>query len=104
MSSLNPAAAAIAQEIAKVLGGDVRAEDLKVDAPPRPELGDFAVGMFAPAKALKQAPPALAARVAGALAGSGIIRSATAAGPFVNVTVDRAAMFAQLARGELVPP
>src|SRR5688572_28777335 len=103
MTPSNPAAATIAEEIAKVLGPEVRAEDLKVESPPRPDLGDFAVGMFAPAKQLKQPPPALAARVAAALPTDGVIRRATAAGPFVNVTVDRTWALRWLARGELVP-
>lgn len=104
MSPSNPAAAQIADEIAKVLGAEVRAGDLKVDAPPRPELGDFAVGMFAAAKVLREPPPALAARVAAALPTDGVIKKATAAGPFVNITIDRAWVMRWLAKGELVPP
>ena len=34
-------------------------------APPKPELGDFAVPCFLLARALKQAPPAIAARPGG---------------------------------------
>ena len=91
MASSNPCAVAIADAIAAVTG--VPASDIKVEAPPRPELGDFAVGMFPVAKALKQPPPAVAARVAAALPREGLIASAEAAGPFVNLRVDRAATF-----------
>jgi arginyl-tRNA synthetase len=103
MASVNPCAAEIATAVAAALGGDVRAEDLKVEAPPRPELGDFAVGMFAVAKALRQAPPALAARAAAALQVSDLVASATAAGPFVNIRVNRDWAFRWLAKKQLVP-
>ncbi len=89
MASSNPCAAEIAAAIARALGPDVRADDLKVDAPPRPELGDFAIGMFSVAKALRQPPAAIAARVAAELRPAGVIAGAEAAGPFVNVRIDR---------------
>lgn len=104
MTWSNPCAAAVAEAIAAVLGPEVPAQELKIDAPPRADLGDFAVGMFQAAKRLGQPPPALAARVAAALATDGVIRSATAAGPFVNVKVDRAWALRWLARGELIAP
>ena len=105
MATSNPCAAAIAEAVATLTG--VPVSEIKVDAPPRPELGDFAVGMFPVAKALKQPPPAVAARVAAELPRQGLIADATATGPFVNVKVDRAAAFAWVgdasARGALVP-
>ncbi len=103
MASVNPCAAEIAAAVAAALGGEVRPEDLKVEAPPRPELGDFAVGMFAVAKALKQPPPALAVRVAAALQPGELIASATAAGPFVNIRIARGWALRWLAKKELVP-
>ncbi len=104
MTWSNPCAAAVAEAIAAVLGPEIGPQDLKVDAPPRPELGDFAVGMFAAAKRLSVPPPALAARVAAEVATDGVIRSATAAGPFVNVKIDRVWALRWLARGELIAP
>ena len=104
MASVNPCAAEIAAAVAATIGPDVRAEDLKVEAPPRPELGDFAVGMFAVAKALRQPPPAIAARVAAELPRTGLVTGAEAAGPFVNIRVDRVWALRWLAAGELVPP
>lgn len=103
MALMNPCAAEIATAIAQVLGPDVRPDDLKVESPPRPELGDFAVGMFPVAKALRQAPPAIAARVAAALPRAGVITAAEASGPFVNIRIDRTWAFRWLARRELVP-
>jgi arginyl-tRNA synthetase len=65
--------------------------DVVVGSPPDPAMGDYAVGMFPFAKAMKAAPPALAAKVANAFAPGDGLASATAAGPFVNFRVDRAA-------------
>jgi arginyl-tRNA synthetase len=103
MASVNPCAAEIANAVAAALGADVRAEDVKVEAPPRAELGDFAVGMFAVAKALRQPPPAIAAKVAAALQPGELIASATAAGPFVNVRIHHDWAFRWLAKKALVP-
>ncbi len=88
----NPCAAELAHAIAATLG--VSAEDVKIDPPPRPELGDFAVPCFALAKLTKEAPPAVAARLARDLPRAGLVIEATATGPFVNVRIDRAAAFA----------
>src|SRR5262245_2754983 len=70
--------------------------DVPVTTPPDRAMGDYAVAMFLFAKALKAAPPALAAKVAAAFAPGGGLASATAAGPFVNFRVDRAAFFADV--------
>src|SRR5689334_14868307 len=103
MASVNPCAAEIAAAVAAALGPDVKADDLKVEAPPRAELGDFAVGMFAVAKALRQPPPAIAAKVAAALQTGDLIESATAAGPFVNIRIEHDWAYRWLAKQELVP-
>jgi arginyl-tRNA synthetase len=92
----NPCAAEIAQAIASIVG--VSAEDIKIDPTPRPELGDFAVAAFPIAKLTKAAPPAVASRIAAELPRVGMIVDATAAGPFINIKVDRAAAFARLAQ------
>jgi arginyl-tRNA synthetase len=88
---LNPFARAASQAVASSLGVDPA--DLPVTAPPRPDMGDFAVGCFPAARALKQAPPALAARAAAAFAPTPLLASAAAAGPFVNFRADRAAFY-----------
>jgi arginyl-tRNA synthetase len=103
MASVNPCAAEIAAAVAAALGPDVKADDLKVEAPPRAELGDFAVGMFAVAKALRQPPPAIAAKVAAALPPGELIESATAAGPFVNIRIKHDWAYRWLGTQELVP-
>ncbi|WP_428263017.1 arginine--tRNA ligase [Haliangium sp.] len=88
---LNPFAAACARAVGSALGLD---PDLfQVGAPPRPELGDFAVGCFPAAKRLKQPPPALAARVAAGFSPDEHLSEATATGPFVNFRANRAEVF-----------
>ncbi len=85
----------------------IAATDLKVEAPPRPELGDLAVGCFAIAKARKQNPADVARAIAAAFTPSELLASATATGPFVNFRADRGATFRWLIdsalRGRLVP-
>src|SRR5262245_19409219 len=87
----NPFADAARDVVAGTTG--VPAAELKVEAPPRPELGDFAVGLFPAAKRLGKAPPVIAKEVAAAYTPGEFLATATAAGPFVNFTVQRAAAF-----------
>jgi len=85
----------------------IAATDLKVEAPPRPDLGDLAVGCFAIARARKQNPAEVARAIAAAFTPSDLLASATAAGPFVNFRADRTAAFRWLIdsalRSRLVP-
>ncbi|HEY5926046.1 MAG TPA: arginine--tRNA ligase [Kofleriaceae bacterium] len=67
--------------------------EVKVDAAPRPEHGDLAVGCFAIAKAKGIAPPQLAQQIAAAFTPNEFLASATAAGPFVNFRARRDATF-----------
>jgi arginyl-tRNA synthetase len=87
--------AAIQRVVVSALGLPPDTE-VAVTSPPDRAMGDYAVAMFPFAKALKAAPPALAAKVAAAFAPGGGLASATAAGPFVNFRVDRAAFFADV--------
>jgi arginyl-tRNA synthetase len=85
----------------------IAATDLKVESPPRPELGDLAVGCFAIAKARKQSPAEVAKEIAAAFQPTRWLASATAAGPFVNFRADRAQTYRWLIdsalRSRLVP-
>jgi arginyl-tRNA synthetase len=87
-----PFAAACADVMAAATG--LPASSFSVDAPPRRELGDFAVGCFAAAKAQQQNPAALASAIASKFEPNPWLQSATAAGPFVNFFVNRTAAFA----------
>lgn len=91
---LNPFARAAAQAVADALGADPSL--LAVTTPPRPEMGDFAVGCFPLARTLRQPPPALAARAAAAFQPGPHLAEATAAGPFVNFRADRGALYRSL--------
>ncbi len=84
-----PLHAAAAQVVASFAG--VAPTDLKVEQPPRPELGDFAIGCFAIAKAKQQSPAQVAKDIAAAFQRTELLDSATAAGPFVNFRANRAA-------------
>lgn len=92
----NPCAAELARAVAAVVG--CTPDDVKIDSTPRAELGDFAVPAFPLARFTDgEKPPAIAARLARDLPRGGLIVAATAAGPFVNVTIDRVAAFRLLA-------
>ncbi len=100
-----PFARAAALAVAQVTG--TSADDLKVETPPRAELGDFAVGCFAAAKAQKKAPAAVAAEVAAAFTPNEWLTAASAAGPFVNFRADRVRAYRWLLEhalgGTLIP-
>jgi arginyl-tRNA synthetase len=102
---LTPLHKAAADAVATHAG--VATADLKVETPPKPELGDLAVGCFAIAKAQKTSPAAAATAIAAAFQPGAYLASATAAGPFVNFRADRAQTFRWLIdaalTGSLVP-
>ncbi|HEU0033771.1 MAG TPA: arginine--tRNA ligase [Kofleriaceae bacterium] len=87
---------------------NVAATDLKVEAPPRAELGDLAVGCFAIAKAQGKNPAQVAQEIAAAFQPTSWLAGATAAGPFVNFRAHRAHALRWLVdgalRGRLIPP
>lgn len=95
--SLFARAAAVAA--GEALGVDP--SELPVTTPPRPEMGDYAVGCFPAARALGQPPPALAAQVAGAFRPTPLLAEARAAGPFINFRADRAALYRHVFRTSL---
>ncbi len=74
-------------------GTAIAASDLKVEAPPRAELGDVSVGCFAIAKARAENPAQVAAAIVAAFEPTELLASATATGPFVNFRANRAATF-----------
>jgi arginyl-tRNA synthetase len=91
MSHLTPLHAAAADAVALAAG--VPAAGLKVDATPRPELGDLAIGTFSFAKALGKNPAEAAAAIAAQFVPNELLAAATAAGPFVNFRANRPAVF-----------
>lgn len=67
-------------------------EDVKVEQPRDPALGDFAFPCFPLAKTLKKAPPAIAAELADQLNADLENITAVATGPYINFRVDRATL------------
>jgi arginyl-tRNA synthetase len=65
-----------------------------LDYPPNTEMGDLAFPCFTLAKELRKAPQAIAAEIAGALPKTDWIADVQAAGPYVNVFLNRT-VFAQ---------
>lgn len=83
-----------------------KAEQVVVETPPKPELGDLGFPMFAYAKVLRKGPPQIAQAVAAALAAdpeAGRLGSAAAEGPYVNVRVSKAGVAAQVLDAALDP-
>ena len=79
-------------------GLDARAalEALVPETPPNPELGDIAFPMFAFAKLLRKGPPQIAAEVVKRLGAAVAGGSVSAAGPYVNVKLERPAVAAEV--------
>ncbi len=86
---MNPAVREIAEQAGAELG--LPAQDVfpLITHPPDETLGDYALPCFALAQRLKRSPVEIAKELANALRGSHIAR-AQAAGPYVNITVNRA--------------
>jgi hypothetical protein len=64
--------------------------DIRLEEPRDLSLGDVALPCFLLAKAKKQAPPQAAAELANALSGKLDKMEVRAAGPYVNITIERA--------------
>ncbi len=70
---------------------ELEPEDIAFNPPPNLDLGDVAVPFFAAARKLKDAPPRLAARAAEQADFGGNVLEASAAGPYLNLKLNRAA-------------
>jgi arginyl-tRNA synthetase len=86
----NPFRRAAAAAVAAGTGLD--ASLFAVAPPPAHAPGDYAVGCFPAGKALKKPPAQVASEVAAAFRPADGLAAAAAVGPFVNFTVDRAAL------------
>jgi arginyl-tRNA synthetase len=72
----------------KGLDADIAEDQIAIETPPKPELGDLAFPMFPFARILRMGPPMIATELARILSDAGV--QASAAGPYVNVKFDRA--------------
>ncbi len=77
------------------------AEEIKLERPRDPKLGDAAFPCFPLAKALKAAPPAIAARLAAEVGARLTGVTATATGPYLNFVIDRALLAQTVIEGIL---
>ena len=90
---------ALASYAAETGGAGIDAGMVVVETPPNPEMGDIAFPMFPFAKALRKGPPVIAAEVARrvpGVAGAAGAGTAAAAGPYVNVRLQPAAVIADI--------
>lgn len=95
MAPLDPFRAEAVERIAGASGMPPGEVEAALAVPPRPEMGDLAFPCFGLAKARRRPPPALAAELAGTIASAiagapGRLARAEAAGPFLNISYDRA--------------
>lgn len=75
-------------------GDDISPSVVRVEVPPKPEMGDLGVPMFPFAKAFRMAPPAIAKAVADIISSShrdeiAKIGTVLPVGPYVNVKLDK---------------
>lgn len=78
---------------------EVQKDQVVVEIPPKPELGDLGIPMFPFAKILRKAPPVLAQAVVAQLENSGtspIWGSVKAEGPYVNIHLKKSAVAQQV--------
>ena len=77
----------------KSIEGDLDASSLvRVENPPKPEMGDLGVPLFPFAKAFRMAPPAIAAEVAKIVNASNGVKelgTVAAVGPYVNIKLNK---------------
>lgn len=89
----------MAAQISRTFQLEFPADQVLLDPPPNPALGDLAFACFPLAKCCRRAPQQIAATLAQALEGQPGLRSARADGPYVNLTLERAPWFAEVVRG-----
>ena len=80
---------------------ELEAADLIFGAPPNLEMGDVAIPMFLPARKLRTAPPKLAAEAAERVSFGPEVSKSGAAGPYLNLSLDRSATGARIVNAVL---
>ncbi len=78
---------------------DITCEDVTVETPPRPELGDIGIPVFPFARVFRMAPAAIASEAAAALNADPAARAAgafTADGPYINVKLEKSSVAARI--------
>ncbi len=81
------------------VGEVATAEALVLETPPNPDMGDIGIPLFPFAKSLRQAPPAIAAKIVALVQQqeqAAAVGSFAAVGPYVNVKLNKAAATAAI--------
>lgn len=83
---LDPIKKEISQILLTIVDGALAYDQIydSLVEPPNPEMGHYAFGVFPLAKALKKAPPAIASDLVSKIPNNTILKSAVAAGPYIN--------------------
>jgi len=77
------------EEITDFLKKELKIEDIELETPPNPEMGDYAFPCFALSKQLKKPPVEIAKELQQKFKGTKLIREAKATGPYLNFFVSR---------------
>ncbi|MDO8435667.1 MAG: arginine--tRNA ligase [bacterium] len=85
-----------ADAVRTACGVEVSLDTIKLETPPTSDLGDFAIATFFLAKECAKSPQMIAGGITAALVSDDSIASASAVGPYVNITLTDAA------RGQLI--
>ncbi|MDD3646191.1 MAG: arginine--tRNA ligase [Candidatus Gracilibacteria bacterium] len=67
----------------------IELDEIKLENPPKKDLGDFAFGCFVLSKDLKKSPAQISQELAGIIKNEDIIEEASAAGPYLNIKVSK---------------
>lgn len=90
---MNPAVREIVERVAHELEIPSEAIHPLVTTPPDQTLGDYALPCFVLAQKLGRSPQEIARQLARALSGEPTVDQAEASGPYLNITVERQALF-----------
>jgi len=92
---MNPVVKEIAQKIGEIYNFPANEISKLITHPPDETLGDYALPCFILAKKLKNAPQQIATEIAEKLVGGAVVK-ADAAGPYVNITIDKNILMEQI--------
>ncbi len=77
------------EEIVELLKEETRHENIVIETPPNPEMGDYAFPCFSLSKLYKKAPNEIANELAAKLAKRGSIKEIKAIGPYLNFFINK---------------
>jgi len=77
------------KEIINILKKETKLEEVSLEIPPDPKLGDYAFPCFALSKTLKKSPVEIAKELAGKIKPEKTIKEVKATGPYLNFFIDR---------------